>query len=84
MFRYGWLAHTLGLSVLEFLLLREFTGLDPFAPLDPGSAAPAEPPAVRFIRLLGAISAAGLTTVQALYLMWNQDISGTSAPSRPT
>ena len=52
MFRYGWLAHTLGLSVLEFLLLRECTGLDPFAPLDPGSAAPAEPPAVRFIRLL--------------------------------
>jgi hypothetical protein len=79
-FRYGWLARTLGLSVLEFLLLREFTGLDPFAPLDPGSAAPAEPPAVRFIGLLAALAAAGLTTAEALYLMWNQDISGTSAP----
>ena len=42
LFRYGWLAHTLGLSVLEFLLLREFTGLDPFAPLDPGTP-PARP-----------------------------------------
>ena len=81
MFRYGWLAHTLGLSVLEFLLLREYTGLDPFAPLDPGSVAPAEPPAVRFIRLLAEISAAGLTNEQALYLMWNQDVSGTSAPA---
>ncbi len=80
-FRFGWLAHTLGLSVLEFLRLREFTGLDPFAPLDPGATAPAEPPAVRFIRLLGALRSAGLTTAQALYLMWNQDISGTSAPA---
>jgi hypothetical protein len=80
-FRFGWLAHTLGLSVVEFLRLREYTGLDPFAPLDPGAAAPAEPPAVRFIRLLGACASAGLTTAQALYLMWNQDITGTSAPA---
>jgi len=80
-FRYGWLAHTLGLSVPEFLLLRDYTGLDPFAPLDPGSVAPAEPPAVRFLRLLAAVAAAGLTREQALYLMWNQDISGTSAPA---
>ena len=80
-FRYGWLAHTAGLSVLEFLRLREFTGLDPFAPLDPGAAPPAEPPVIGFIRLLGALSAAGLTTTQALYLMWNQDLSGTSAPA---
>src|SRR5260221_1507948 len=80
-FRYGWLAHTLRLSVLEFLDLRAFTGLDPFAPLDPGATPPAEPAIVRFIRLLGAFAAAGLTNAQALYLMWNQDISGTSVPS---
>ena len=83
-FRYGWLAHTLGLSVLEFLRLREFTGLDPFAPLDPGAVPPAEPSVVRFIRLLAAFKAAGLTNAQALYLMWNQDISGTSAPPAAT
>jgi len=80
-FRYGWLAHTLGLSVLEFLWLREFTGLDPFASLDPGPSAPAEPPVVRFIRLLAKLSTAGMTNAQALYLMWNQDITGTSAPA---
>jgi len=80
MFRYGWLAHTLGLSVLEFLGLREFSGLDPFLPLDPG-ASPAEPPAVGFLRLFAALTTAGLTTAQALYLVWNQDISGTFTPS---
>ena len=81
LFRCGWLAHTLGLSVLEFLGLRQFTGLDPFAPLDPGATAPAEPPVIRFLRLLGACANAGLTTAQALYLMWNQDINGSSAPT---
>ena len=80
-FRFGWLAHTLGLSVLEFLKLRQYTGLDPFAPLDPGAAAPAEPPVIRFIRLLNACANAGLTTAQVLYLTWNQDINGSSAPS---
>ena len=81
LFRFGWLAHTLGLSVLEFLDLRQFTGLDPFAALDPGAAAPAEPPVIRFVRLLDACANAGLTTAQALYLTWNQDINGGSAPT---
>jgi Neuraminidase-like domain/Putative peptidoglycan binding domain/Salmonella virulence plasmid 28.1kDa A protein len=80
-FRIGWLAHTLNLSVLEFLLLRQATGLDPFAPLDPSPTPPAEPPAVRFIRLLQALTQANLRPVQALYLIWNRDISGNSAPS---
>ncbi len=80
-FRFGWLAHALGLSVTEFLLLRELTGLDPFAPLDPGSGgAPAEPPVIRLARLLSKVSDAGLTTGQVLYLIYNQDLSGTSAP----
>jgi Neuraminidase-like domain/FHA domain len=83
-FRYGWLAHALGLSVVEFLLLRQQTGLDPFLPLDPAATAPAEPPAVRFLRLLGLLRTAGLTTSQALYLMWNQDITGTSSPPLTT
>jgi len=81
LFRFGWLAHTLGLSVVEFLDLRQFTALDPFAALDPGATAPAEPPVIRFVRLLGACANAGLTTAQALYLMWNQDINGGSAPT---
>jgi hypothetical protein len=80
LFRYGWLAHTLSLSVPEFLSLREFSGLDPFAPLDPSMTPPAEPPVIRFVRLLQAMNTGDLPAVQALYLIWNQDISGTLAP----
>jgi Neuraminidase-like domain/Salmonella virulence plasmid 28.1kDa A protein len=78
-FRFGWLAHSLKLSVAEFLLLRKLTQLDPFAPLDPGATAPAEPPAIRLIRLVQALRTTGLQPVQALYLMWNQDITGKAA-----
>jgi peptidoglycan hydrolase-like protein with peptidoglycan-binding domain len=79
-YRIGWFAHTLGMSVVEFLLLRQLSGLDPFTTLDPSSTPPAEPPAVRFIRLQQALNTAGLAPVQALYLIWNQDISGRLAP----
>lgn len=79
-YRVGWMAHTLQLSVVEFLLLRSYSGIDPFQPLDPSVTAPAEPPVIRFIRLVQAISAAGLQPVQALYLIWNQDVSGKSTP----
>ena len=82
--RYGWLAHALGLSVSEFLLLRQWSGLDPFAPLDPSPVPPAEPPVLRFIALLDLLQAAGLSINQALYLMWNQDVSGTSVPPQTT
>ncbi|HEV2647203.1 MAG TPA: neuraminidase-like domain-containing protein [Acidobacteriaceae bacterium] len=80
-FRYGWLAHTLGLSVQEFLALRSFSGLDPFALLDPSNAAPAEPPAIRFVRLVQSMQREGLAPAQALYLLWNQDPTGTLAPN---
>jgi hypothetical protein len=80
-YRIGWLAHTLRISVLELLLWRSMTGLDPFAPLDPAAKAPAEPAAIRFIRQLQALGAAGLSPTQALYLLWDKDISGNSAPT---
>jgi peptidoglycan hydrolase-like protein with peptidoglycan-binding domain len=79
-YRMAWLARTLELSVVELLALRTYSGLDPFAPLDPSNVAPAEPPAIRFIRLVQSMSAAGLEPVQALYLMWNQDINGKATP----
>jgi hypothetical protein len=79
-YRFGWLARTLRLSVIEFIALRHYSGLNPFAPLDPSTTAPAEPPAIRFIRLAKAIGAAGLETVQALYLLWNQDLNGKATP----
>lgn len=83
LYRNGWLAHALGLSVLEFLRLKECSGLDPFAPLDLAAAPPVVPPMIRFIRVVQAMTTGGLDPVQALYLAWNEDISGTLAP-QPT
>ncbi len=75
-FRRGWLARTLKLSVREFLLLTQFTGFDPFAAPDPF-----HPPIQRFIGLVQQLRTVSLKPVQALYLIWNQDISGKSVPN---
>jgi hypothetical protein len=80
LYRNGWLAHALGLSVLEFLRLKECSGLHPFVPLDLGVAPNVVPPMIGFIRMARAMTTAGLDPVQALYLAWNEDISGTLAP----
>jgi len=80
-FRFGWLARTLGLSVVEFIALRQYSGLDPFTMPDPQTSGPAEPAAVRFARLISAFTTAGLSTTQVLYLLWNVDLTGTSAPA---
>jgi peptidoglycan hydrolase-like protein with peptidoglycan-binding domain len=74
-YRRAWLARKLRLSVRELLLLLRFTGLDPFAPPDPP-----DPPVERLLRLVEQLRAAALEPVQALYLIWNQDVSGKSAP----
>jgi hypothetical protein len=74
-FRRGWLARTLKLSVPEFLLLSRFTGIDPFSPLDPPDL-----PILQFIKLVDRLRALSVKPAQALYLIWNQDLSGSSAP----
>ncbi|HEX9423539.1 MAG TPA: neuraminidase-like domain-containing protein [Pyrinomonadaceae bacterium] len=76
-FRRGWLARKLKLSVREFLLLINMTGIDPFAPPDPPV-----PPILRFLDVVNGLRAASLKPAQALYLIWNQDISGKSVPAR--
>lgn len=81
LFRHGWLAHTLGISVVEFLALIEATELQPFAMIAPGAANPVEPAAVQLITRLQAMTAAGLEPVQVLYLLWNQDLTGSAAPA---
>src|SRR5262249_10356166 len=68
-FRIGWLARKLRISVDELLQLRHFTALDPFAPLDLSATPPAVPPMLCFIRLLQALANAGLRPAQALYLI---------------
>ncbi|MGH8511968.1 MAG: neuraminidase-like domain-containing protein, partial [Gammaproteobacteria bacterium] len=81
-FRRGWLARKLKLSVREFLLLMEMTRVDPFAPPDLADPPtdPIHPSILRFIDVVSRLRAASLKPEQALYLIWNQDISGKSAP----
>jgi hypothetical protein len=74
-FRRSWLARKLKLSVQEFLLLLEFTAIDPFDPTNL-----ANPPMLRLISLVNRLQTSGIKPSQALYLIWDQDISGRSAP----
>ncbi|HEX9200977.1 MAG TPA: neuraminidase-like domain-containing protein [Acidobacteriaceae bacterium] len=74
-YRRGWLARKLRLSVRELLLLSSLTGLDPFAPPDPPAS-----PMLRLAALVNAMKAQGLKSAAALYLIWNQDLSGKSVP----
>ncbi|PTQ91460.1 PA14 domain-containing protein [Nitrosomonas nitrosa] len=74
-FRRGWLARKLKISVRELLLLTRFTGFDPFTAPD----AP-NPPIWRLIEVLNCLRVVSLKPVQALYLIWNQDVSGKSVP----
>jgi hypothetical protein len=74
-FRRGWLARKLGLSVHELLLLIRLTGLEPFAMSDP-----TDPAILRLIHLVQALRNRSLKPSAALYLIWNQDLSGKSEP----
>ena len=74
-FRRGWLARKLKVSVRELLLLIQLTGLDPFVMSDPTN-----PAILRLISLVQALNAGALESDAALYLIWNQDLSGKSAP----
>jgi hypothetical protein len=74
-YRRGWLARKLKVSVRELLLLTRLTGLDPFAAPDPTA-----PAVLRIIELVQTLKARSLKSAAALYLIWNQDLSGKSAP----
>jgi Neuraminidase-like domain len=78
-FRNGWLARQLKLSAHEFLALKRFTGINPFEAPEPPHL-----PALRFTEFINRLSAAGLKPVQALSLIWNQDMSGKQAPDDNT
>ncbi|HWS86526.1 MAG TPA: neuraminidase-like domain-containing protein [Pyrinomonadaceae bacterium] len=86
-YRRGWLARKLRVSVRELLALTSLTGLDPFAPPDiaaqPAPPAPAvlpEPPILQLISLVRSLRERSLKPSAALYTIWNQDLSGKSAP----
>jgi Neuraminidase-like domain/Salmonella virulence plasmid 28.1kDa A protein len=80
-YRRAWLARTLGLSVLELLSLIAYTGVDPFAPPVLDDTDPVSSPFLDFLTRAQALDTAGLTPTQVLYLLWNIDLSGVSAPS---
>ena len=80
-YRRGWLARTLKLSVVELLVLITFTGLDPFAAPDFQLSGSVEPPVIRFVRFVQALKDTGLQPVEALYLIWNHDLTGKATPT---
>ncbi|HEY9431906.1 MAG TPA: neuraminidase-like domain-containing protein [Blastocatellia bacterium] len=73
-YRRGYLARKLHLSVREFLLLTSLTGLNPFA--QPNLTNPA---IAQLIALTQALKDRSINSADALYLIWNQDLSGKSA-----
>ncbi len=75
-FRRGWLARKLKISVRELLLLIKFTGLNPFTAPDP-----VNPAILRLIELVRMMKDRSFNSATALYLIWNQDLSGKSAPA---
>lgn len=80
-YRRAWLARTLGLSLTEFLSLTAYAGVDPFATPTLDGVHPVDSPLIDFATRTQALRNAGLAPVQAMYLLWNQDLSGVSAPS---
>ncbi len=74
-FRRAYLARKLKISVRELLLLTSLTEMDPFASPDPTA-----PVILRLITLLQSLKERSLKTSAALYLIWNYDLSGKSAP----
>lgn len=74
-YRRGVLARALRISVRELLLLCSLSGLDPFSAPDP-----ANPAMLQLVSLIHALKERSIKSATALYLIWNQDLSGKSAP----
>ncbi|WP_167541006.1 neuraminidase-like domain-containing protein [Rhodococcus jostii] len=75
-FRHGYLARKLRISVRELLLLISMTGLDPFAAPDP-----TRPAILKLAALVQSLRDRSVPSEAALYLIWNQDLSGRSTPT---
>lgn len=76
-YRRGWLARKLELSVRELLLLLSLTGLNVFGPFD--TARRFERVVPRLFEFVHTLKDSGLNTAAALYLIWNQDLNGKSS-----
>ena len=80
-YRRAWLARVLQLSVLELLSLRACSEIDPFATPVVDAIHPVSSPAHEFVQLVQDLNAGNLTPLEALYLLWNVDLSGVSQPA---
>src|SRR5262249_31355073 len=74
-YRRGWLARALRLSVRELLLLTSLTGLDPFTLPDP-----TKPAIAHLVALVRAMRQRSLKSAGAHYLLGNTDLSDKSTP----
>lgn len=77
-YRRGFLARALQISVIELLHLISRTGLDPFAAPDWDASGP--PPILRFATLVSQMAEAGATPSGLLYQLWDDDLTGMLAP----
>jgi ABC toxin-like protein/neuraminidase-like protein/virulence plasmid A protein len=76
-FRRGYLARKLRISVRELRLLIDMAGFHPFSTADFGTP---HPDVLHLIELVQALKARGVKTSAALYTIVNEDLSGKSAP----
>ena len=87
-FRHGYLARKLRLSVREFLAIKHLSGLDPFAPLDfeqdtnSASFGAVRPQALRFIETVRQIQDSPFKVSQLVYYLKHEDWSGKASPSK--
>ena len=85
-FRHGYLARKLRISVQELLALKAISGIDPFEPLaflDPTDLSKyREPSIIRFIDLAALIRQSGFDISQLQYFLQHVDLSGKASPTR--
>ena len=87
-FRHGYLARKMRLSVRELLVLKVLSGLEPFLPLDltlpPDPTQPlgsVRPDAIRFIEVAQQVKDSPLKVSQLVYFLRHDDWSGKASPA---
>jgi Neuraminidase-like domain/Salmonella virulence plasmid 28.1kDa A protein len=92
LYRYRWLAGTLGMSIDDLITLKSLSGLDPFKPLgkplDPNRPSPLADDhpfsqTLRFVELARLVGASGFTLAELDYLLRHRfDPAGPHSPDR--
>lgn len=75
-YRYGFLARVLKLSIQEFITLKTMSGIDPFAELED-----VHPSTLKFIEQAQLIEQSGFKITTLDYLLRHEDITGDASPS---